>query len=66
MREAGQDAASDSDWNEAHRREFVIRPLAAKGAIDGASATEAMTLLGIGRSRLFELVRKEGEALIPR
>ncbi len=58
MREAGQDAASDADWDEARRRELVIRPLAAKSEIDGASATEAMTLLGIGRSRLFELVRK--------
>ena len=57
MRDAGRDRASDAEWAEAHRRELVIRPLAAKGRVDAARVTDALARLGIGRSRLFELVR---------
>ena len=57
MRELGTSAASDADWREAHRRELVIRPLAAAERVDGAAAAGAMLKLGIGRSRVFALVR---------
>ncbi|RZI60291.1 MAG: hypothetical protein EOP94_01730 [Zymomonas sp.] len=57
MRGARPEAASDADWEEALRRELVIRPLASGTRINAAVATSAMTTLGIGRSRLFELIR---------
>jgi len=57
MREAGTDGASDAAWSEAHRRELVIRPLAAKVTINAQTAANAAANLGLGRSRLFELIR---------
>ena len=57
MREAGTDGASDAAFSEAHRRELVIRPLAAKVTINAQTAANAAATLGLGRSRLFELIR---------
>lgn len=57
MREAGTDGASDAVWNEALRRELVIRPLVGKPTIDAETAAKAAASLGLGRSRLFELIR---------
>ena len=57
MRDAGTDGASDAAWSEAHRRELVIRPLAAKVTINAETAANAAANLGLGRSRLFELIR---------
>lgn len=56
MCEARPDAASDGDWEEAFHRELVIRPLASKTRIDTTVTVAAMATLGIGRSRLFELI----------
>ena len=49
--------ASDADWEEASRREMVIRPLAHCARISAEVATEAMSTLGLQRSRFYELLQ---------
>ncbi|WP_334182239.1 Mu transposase C-terminal domain-containing protein [Novosphingobium sp.] len=50
--------ASDADWEEARRREMVIRPLANCPRISAEVATEAMSKLGLQRSRFHELLQR--------
>ena len=57
MRGTGLDVATDGVWAEAHRRELVIRLLAAARRLNSAAAAEAIGQLGIGRFRLFDLIR---------
>lgn len=58
MRVADLDAARDAGWDEAHRRELVIRPLSTSDELDAAAAASAMATIGIDRSRLFALIRQ--------
>ncbi|WP_085811217.1 DNA-binding domain-containing protein [Sphingomonas sp. TZW2008] len=57
MRTADLKTASDADWAEAHRREKIIRPLAALARIPGNAAAEALGQLGLGRARFHELLQ---------
>lgn len=57
MRTADLKTASDADWAEAHRREKIIRPLAALARVPGNAAAEALDHLGLGRARFHELLQ---------
>ena len=57
MRTADLKTASDADWAEAHRREKIIRPLAALARVPGNAAAEALDQLGLGRARFHELLQ---------
>lgn len=58
MQVANTTTASDADWAEAHRREKVIRPLAACARVSSTIAAEAMRELGLRRSRFLELLKQ--------
>lgn len=60
MRTADLKTASDANWAEAHRREKIIRPLAALTRIPGNAAAEALDKLGLGRARFHELLQLYG------
>jgi putative transposase len=57
MRTADLKTASDADWAEAHRREKIIRPLAALTRVPGNVAAKAMEQLGLGRARFHKLLQ---------
>lgn len=57
MRTADLKTASDADWAEAHRREKIIRPLAALARVPSNAAAEALDQLGLGRARFHELLQ---------
>jgi len=48
--------AKDWQWQEACRRETVIRPLAEQGRVSRQQAAAAAERLGVGLSLLYELV----------
>lgn len=49
---------AESAWQEACRREAVVRPLAANRRLSRGAVTDACAQLGIGRSQLYELLRR--------
>ena len=57
MRTADLKTACDADWAEAHRREKIIRPLAALARVPSNAAAEALDQLGLGRARFHELLQ---------
>src|SRR5208283_1134727 len=50
--------AKDWQWQEACRRETVIRPLAEQGRVSRQEAAAAAERLGVGLSLLYELVAR--------
>ncbi|WEX12323.1 Mu transposase C-terminal domain-containing protein [Chelativorans sp. AA-79] len=48
----------DDCWRQAVERETVIRPLVAKGPLSPADVGVACRQLGLGRARLYQLVRR--------
>ncbi len=57
MRTADLKTASDADWAEAHRREKIIRPIAALARVPGGVAARAMEQLDLGRARFHKLLQ---------
>ena len=57
MRTADLKTASDADWAEAHRREKIIRPIAALARVPGGVAGRAMEQLDLGRARFHKLLQ---------
>jgi len=51
-------AISDADWQEACRREVVVRPLALGGRLSRARVADACVVLGLGKSQLYEAMRR--------
>jgi putative transposase len=49
-------SAGDPLWQEAERRERVIRPLAGRSWLTASEVADAATALGLGRSRIYEMV----------
>src|SRR5438067_8640421 len=49
---------TDLQWQEACRREAVIRPLAEQGRLSRQEAAAAAERLGMGRTLLYELVAR--------
>jgi putative transposase len=49
---------TDLQWQEACRREAIIRPLTEQGAVSRQEAAAAAERLGIGRTLLYELVAR--------
>ncbi len=49
-------ALSDEAWAEAVRRETIIRPLVTEGRLSKAGVSTAAAALGLGKSRLYELL----------
>src|SRR5436305_9329704 len=49
---------TDLQWQEACRREAVIRPLAEQGRLSRQAAAAAAERLGMGRTLLYELVAR--------
>ena len=48
----------EAAWQEACRREAVVRPLAASPRLSRGSVIDACARLGIGKSQLYELLRR--------
>src|SRR5690606_33381695 len=48
----------DDCWRQAVEREAVIRPLVSKGPLSPADVGVACRQLGLGRARLYQLVRR--------
>ncbi|GAC1577616.1 MAG: hypothetical protein NVS3B5_09770 [Sphingomicrobium sp.] len=53
-----QDVLDDADWAEAHRREIVVRPLAAKPHVSANDIAIGIATLKIERTRLLQLIRE--------
>ena len=49
-------SASEADWEEACRREAVIRPLVVEGSVSNARADQAAKELNVSRSLVYRLV----------
>jgi len=54
-------SATDEEWREAERRERVIRPLAERQRLTQAEVADAVTALGLKRSRIYILVARYRE-----